>query len=294
MDSSLPPLNALRAFSVCARWLSVTRAADELCVTHGAVSRQLKSLEAWLGVALVEKNGRGIKLTDAGRSLQHASDLAFEQLRQCCTELREQQRNAPLVLACPGSFLARWFIPRLDRLQRELPQLRLQLSASEGALNPVRADVSATLCFAEPPWPQAVQRFDLAGELLGPLLSPRHPRFAELSRSPLAALLNEPLLHTSSRPQAWPQWAAAVGFPAAELKLGQGFEHLYYLLEAALAGLGVAIAPQLLVSEDLAAGRLVAPWGFVASPARLSLFALQDRQGQVAQLAQWLKQELAQ
>ncbi len=225
--------------------------------------------------------------------LRDASGEAFERLRTVCAELQRGQAEAPFVLACPGSLLARWFIPRLDRLQRELPELRLQLSASEGELDPRRAGVDATLWFAEPPWPADMQVFTLAAERIGPVLSPRYGGFAALHRAPPAALLGEPLLHTSSRPQAWPSWAASQGLDATALRLGQGFEHLYYLLEAAAAGLGVAIAPQQLVADDLAGGRLVAPWGFVETPARLALWVPARRLDPRAQLlADWLRGEL--
>ena len=293
MSQELPPLNALRAFEAAARLQSVSEAAEQLHVTHGAVSRQIRALEEHLGVVLFVKDGRGLKLTDAGLRLRDASGEAFARLRTVCAELQQVQADAPFVLACPGSLLARWFIPRLDRLQRELPELRLQLSASEGELDPRRAGVDATLLFAEPPWPADMQVFELAAERIGPVLSPHYGRFAELRQAPPSALQNEPLLHTSSRPQAWPSWASRSGLDEKTLSLGQGFEHLYYLLEAAAAGLGVAIAPQLLVADDLASGRLVAPWGFVETPARLALWvpARQlDRRAEL--LAEWLRGEL--
>lgn len=293
MSHDLPPLNALRAFEAAARLNSISQAADELHVTHGAVSRQVRLLEEHLGVALFSKEGRGLKLTDSGIRLRDVSAELFGRLRSTCAELQQGQADAPFVLACPGSLLARWFIPRLDRLNRELPELRLQLSASEGELDPRRSGVDATLWFAEPPWPADMQVFELAAERIGPVLSPRYAHFAALHQAPAAALLGEPLLHTSSRPQAWPSWAASNALDATALKLGQGFEHLYYLLEAAAAGLGVAIAPQQLVADDLAAGRLVAPWGFVETSARLALWVPARRLDKRAQLlADWLRNEL--
>ncbi|WP_437879816.1 LysR family transcriptional regulator [Pseudomonas sp. LRF_L74] len=293
MSRELPPLNALRAFEAAARHQSISQAAAELHVTHGAVSRQIRVLEEQLGLSLFDKDGRGVKLTDAGARLRDAAAEAFERLRAACGELRQRQDGAPFVLGCPGSLLARWFIPRLDRLNRELPDLRLQLSASEGELDPRRPGVDATLCFAAPPWPVDMQVHELAAERIGAVLSPRHPRYAELAAAPASALYDEPLLHTASRPQAWPQWALATGLDGARLQQGQGFEHLYYLLEAASAGLGVAIAPQQLVADDLAAGRLAAPWGFVETPARLALWVPQRRADRRAeQLAQWLREQL--
>lgn len=293
MSQSLPPLNALRAFEAAARLQSVSQAAAELSVTHGAVSRQIRLLEDHLGVALFNKEGRGLKLTDAGMRLRDAAGDAFERLRGACAEVRQQTANAPFVLGCPGSLLARWFIPRLDRLNRDLPDLHLQLAASEGELDPRRAGLDATLWFAEPPWPADMQVFELAAERIGPVLSPYHPRCAELRGAAPAALLEETLLHTASRPQAWPNWARQQGLDPARLRLGQSFEHLYFLLEAALAGLGVAIAPQQLVADDLQSGRLLAPWGFVETDARLALWVPARRADRRAErLADWLRQQL--
>ncbi|WAJ37758.1 LysR family transcriptional regulator [Pseudomonas sp. GOM7] len=292
MSHDLPPLNALRAFEAAARLQSVSRAAEELYVTHGAVSRQIRVLEEQLDLVLFDKDGRGVKLTAAGVRLRDAASEAFERLRDTCATLRRETEERPVVLGCPGSLLARWFIPRLDRLQRELPDLRLQLSASQGELDPRSAEVDATLLFADPPWPADMQVFELAPERIGPVLSPRYADHAQLATANADALYAEPLLHTTSRPQAWPQWAHAQGLAPERLQLGQGFEHLYYLLEAAAAGLGVAIAPQTLVADDLRAGRLVAPWGFVETSGYLALWT-RRADPRSERLAHWLTKELA-
>ncbi|MFJ3074876.1 LysR family transcriptional regulator [Pseudomonas sp. NPDC087029] len=293
MAQDLPPLNALRAFEATARLNSVSQAAEVLHVTHGAVSRQIKVLEAHLGVALFVKDGRGIKLTDAGARLRDASGEAFDKLRGVCAELSRDNSEAPFVLGCSGSLLARWFIPRLGRLKADLPELRLHLSAGEGDLDPRRPGLDALLVYAEPPWPADMQVHVLAEERIGPVLSPHYAGFERLRGAPAKALLGESLLHTTSRPQAWPTWAEEQGLEVAELKYGQAFEHLYYLLEAAVAGLGVAIAPQPLVADDLRAGRLCAPWGFSPTPAALALWVpRRAADGRAEQLAQWLRREL--
>lgn len=293
MSRDLPSLNALRAFEAAARLQSVSAAAAELSVTHGAVSRQVRQLEERLGTALFSKAGRGIKLTDAGMQLRDATGDAFERLRVACQDVKQRAIDTPFVLGCPGSLLARWFIPRLDRLNQALPELQLQLSTSQGELDPRSPQVDATLLYAEPPWPADMQVFELAHESIGPVISPRHVRFAALSEASPADLLHETLLHTTSRPQAWPQWMSAMALEPSAIRLGQGFEHLYYLLEAASAGLGVAIAPLQLVADDLAAGRLAAPWGFVETDARLALWVPERRSGRRAeQLAHWLRGEL--
>jgi len=293
MSHDLPPLNALRAFEATARLNSVSQAAEQLHVTHGAVSRQLKVLEEHLGVSLFSKEGRGLKLTDAGMRLRDASAEAFERLRSVCAELTQSTADAPFVLGCSGSLLARWFIPRLGRLNTDLPDLRLHLSAGEGDLDPRRPGLDALLVFAEPPWPADMQVFELASERIGPVMSPRFEGYDRFKDAADTVLLHENLLHTTSRPQAWPSWAQQRGLDATALKFGQGFEHLYYLLEAAVAGLGVAIAPEPLVAEDLKAGRLVAPWGFSETPAQLALWLpKRAADGRARQLAQWLKNEL--
>lgn len=185
----------------------------------------------------------------------------FERLSSVCATLRRETEDRPFVLGCSGSLLARWFIPRLDRLQRELPELRLQLSASQG--EPARAqrrEVDATLLFADPPWPSDMQVFERAPERIGPVLSPRYANHAQLSAASADALYAELLLHTTCIRRPGRSGHRRRDWQPERLQLGQGFEHLYYLLEAAAAGLGVAIAPQTLVADDLRAGRLVAPW----------------------------------
>ncbi|ANY85710.1 MULTISPECIES: LysR family transcriptional regulator [Pseudomonas] len=293
MRQDLPPLNALRAFEATARLNSVSQAAELLHVTHGAVSRQIKVLEEHLGVALFVKDGRGIKLTDAGVRLRDASFDAFDRLRTVCSELSRDVNEAPFVLGCSGSLLARWFIPRLGRLKADLPELRLHLSAGEGDLDPRRPGLDALLVYAEPPWPADMQVHVLAQERIGPVVSPHFAGFERLREAPATALLDEALLHTTSRPQAWPTWAEQQGLDPAALTFGQAFEHLYYLLEAAVAGLGVAIAPQPLVADDLRAGRLSAPWGFSPTRAALALWVpRRAADGRAEQLAQWLHNEL--
>lgn len=295
MSRDLPPLNALRAFEATARLNSVSQAAEQLNVTHGAVSRQLKVLEEHLGVSLFSKEGRGLKLTDAGIRLRDASADAFDRLRSVCAEVSRGSADAPFVLGCSGSLLARWFIPRLGRLNADLPDLRLHLSAGEGDLGPRRPGLDALLIFAEPPWPADMQVFELASERIGPVMSPRFARFEALRNAPAHALMGESLLQTTSRLQAWPAWAMQNGIEPDALSYGQDFEHLYYLLEAAVAGLGVAIAPEPLVADDLKAGRLAAPWGFSQTPAQLALWVpKRAADGRAQHLARWLKQELEQ
>ena len=295
MSLSMPSLSALRAFEATARLGSVTTAADELSVTHGAISRQLKSLDTHFGVALFAKAGRGLVLTHHGTQLQSGVGDAFARLRDSCAALKHDVEVAPFTLACPGSLLARWLIPRLDRLHHELPELKLQVVVSDTDQPDQHSDASASLAFSEPPWPADVTVVELAPEQICAVASPRLASHCDPANP--ASLFASPLLATASRPQAWPQWASAQGLEPAEmdaaLQRGQGFAHLYYLIEAAVAGLGVAIAPRLLVEDDLKSGRLVAPWGNIETPARLCLWLPQPTSARRSDaLASWLKREL--
>ncbi len=292
-DGPLPPLNALRSFEAAARLGGVGRAAEALHVTHGAISRQLRLLEEHLGVALFQREGRGLRLTRAGEDLHAACEGAFEQIREAVVALKRQQRPEALVLGCSGSILARWMIPRLQALQNALPQLPLHWSAQDGSFTAEQQGLDAVLLLAQPPWPRGWQVRELAPERVGVVVSPQHPAAARLRHQPPSSLVGESLLHTASRPQAWPAWALSHGLEPAQLQLSSGFEHLYYLLEAAVAGLGVAIAPEPLVADELAAGRLLAPWGFGATG---GFWVLATPEGgadpRVDALAGWLQEQL--
>lgn len=293
-ERELPPLNALRAFEAVARLHSVTHAAAELHVTHGAVSRQLRLLEDALGRPLFARQGRGLALTEIGQQLHEGAGAAFEQLRDSWSSLRQRSAQSPFVLGCSGSLLARWVIPRLDRIERDLPELRMHLSAQESSMTTELGNLDAALMLAAPPWPAHWHVETLAPEWIGPVVSPRYAGWPALQGHPATKLLDEPLLHTASRPQAWPDWMRSMDLPPPRASLGPGFPHLYHLLEAAIAGLGVAIAPAPLVADDLASGRLLAPWGFqptasawvLATPRRTP-----DRR--CTALANWLREELA-
>jgi DNA-binding transcriptional LysR family regulator len=294
VSRDLPSLNALRAFEATARLGSVSRAAEELHVTHGAISRQLRVLEEELDQPLFARLGRGITLTPAGEQLRDRVADAFDQLREGWAELQRNRGKSPFVLGCASSLLARWVIPRLDRLERDLPTLRLHLSPEEDPLAPQRAEPDAALALAAPPWPAGWQVHELAAERIGPVVSPRYSGLARLQTLGESALGDEALLHTSSRPQAWPAWAKASGLPDESLHYGQGFTRLFYLLEAAVAGLGVAIAPEQLVQDDLRAGRLLAPWGFRQTDASWILATPRRRSdSRIDALAEWLRTALA-
>ncbi|AIF48561.1 LysR family transcriptional regulator [Dyella japonica] len=294
MPRALPSLNALLAFEAAARLGSVSRAATELHVTHGAISRHIRALEEDLRTALFQRQGRGLVLTPAGQRLRDTSTTAFAQLRDTCDAVRSGATNAPFVLGCPVSLLARWMIPRLERLMDELPDLDLHLRPQETGFDESLTGLDAAVMAGEPPWPPGWRVYPLAHERVGPVASPDFAKAHRLVRSRPQALYEQALLHTLSRPDAWSSWAESIELPAKRLKPGQGYPHLYHMIEAAVAGRGVAIAPEPLVADDLASGRLIAPWGFqairaqwvLATPARISDVRAEP-------LAEWLKAAFA-
>ncbi|MBD9468260.1 LysR family transcriptional regulator [Pseudoxanthomonas sp. PXM01] len=294
MTRPLPPLNALRAFEAAARLGSVSRAASELHVTHGAVSRHVRTLEEALGRPLFVRDGRGLALTADGMRLRDLAGDTFSTLQSGWASLQRGQRPSAFVLGCPGSLLARWVIPRLERLAIDLPALTVHLSAQEGGFDDGLSGLDAALLVGEAPWPRGWDVHALAPERIGPVVSPRHAGFARLERAPAGALTGEGVLHTTSRPQAWPRWFQTQGVDVGHLRLGAGFDHLTYLLEAAVAGLGVAIAPQELVQADIDSGRLVAPWGFVETGGQWALCAARGNPDpRIPALAGWLRAALA-
>jgi DNA-binding transcriptional LysR family regulator len=294
MSRPLPPLNALRAFEAAARLGSVSRAATELHVTHGAISRHIRTLEDALGRSLFVREGRGLALTADGMRLRDLAGDAFSTLQAGWAAMQRDRRPAAFVLGCPGSLLARWVIPRLERLAHDLPELTLHLSAQESGFDDALTGLDAALLVGEAPWPPGWEVHALAPERIGPVVSPRHAGFARLEQAPAEALAGEAVLHTVSRPQAWPRWFQTQGVDAASLRLGAGFDHLTYLLEAAVAGLGVAIAPQELVQADLDSGRLVAPWRFVDTGGEWALCARRgNADPRIPALAAWLRASLA-
>lgn len=289
----LPSLNALKAFEAAARLGSMNQAAQELHLTHGAISRQVGILEEQLGVSLFTKQGRGIQLTAAGRTLSASASEALQQLQQACVQVQQQAQQAPLVLTCSGSLLARWLIPRLNQLKQDLPDLELQIAVSPGDQAEQQAALALSLGFFTPPYQAQHTVYPLLPERMGVVFSPHWPQAAQLQQAPPQALLEHSLLYTQSRPQAWQQWAQAHDISPEALRLEQGFEHLYYLLEAAVAGVGIAIAPQLLVADDVAAKRLLAPWGFIETEACLALSVPPKYQSpHVQALVAWLQQAL--
>jgi DNA-binding transcriptional LysR family regulator len=282
----LPPLNALRMFEAAARHLNFSSAAEELCVTHSAVSHQIRILEDWLGQPVFRRHSGGVHLTAAGVNLQQAASHALSLLEASCADIQQQIRPEEIVLGAPGSFLANWLIPRLDRFDSAHPDIRLRLQTSSDMAELINRQLDVLIISGNNLWPRNIVAAPLLDETIGPVCA---PDWAAQLQAPedLAGLT---LLHTASHQQAWSDWAKALGLSSAFLETGRQFDHLSLMLEAAAAGLGIAIAPALLAERELERGRLIAPLGFISTGTTFDLCVLAGRKNEPAimRVCQWL------
>lgn len=265
----LPPLKALPAFEQAARLLSFSAAAQELHLTHGAISRQMKSLEGHLGVQLFRRSTRQLELTEAGGALLPAVRTALDILESSAARLPGAIQRGPLVVACLPTFMMRWLIPRLYDFNARHPAIDIRLSASSGSVDFSREEIDIAIRIGNPPWPAGIAARPFMDEEIGPVCSPGFAARHRL-RHP-ADLHGLPLLHTETRIDAWADWLKRRRSTGIDADRGRRFEHFYFLLAAAVGGLGVAMAPRPLVDEDLQLGRLVAPFGFTPSGRRYCL-----------------------
>jgi len=286
MMRRLPPLNALRVFEAAARHLNFSAAASELCVTHGAVSHQIRILEDWLGQPLFHRHSNGVHLTETGNSLQQVTHMALDQLEERYNAIRSSQTRPEIVLGAPGSFLANWLIPRLGQFETDHPDIRLRLQTGTQTEELTNRQVDALILSGRAPWSKTFEITKLLDEQIGPVCAGNYPTPPHTPGD----LGHLPLLHTTSRPHAWQEWADTQKQVSTFWAQGRRFDHLSLMLEAVVAGLGVGIAPALLVEREIALGRLQAPLGFCSGANAFALCILASRTTESAlqTLRQWL------
>jgi LysR family glycine cleavage system transcriptional activator len=257
----LPPLNAIKVFEAAARLGSFTRAAEELNVTHGAVSRQIRVLEDWLGARLFLRTSRNAVPTRAGTDLLAEAGPALDRLADAAWYAQGgAQARGPLHVSALPTFAMRWLIPRLPDFQRDHPALELRIVTASTPAEQFRMDVDAVISGPSRQSGWVGMRF--LGEARLPLLSPGLIRRCPL-RTP-ADLARHTLLHAATLRAAWPRWLVAADVPDLKPARDQVFEHFYFAIQAALEGLGVVMGPVALVADELRGGQLVAP---IAEPA---------------------------
>lgn len=283
---ALPSLNALRAFEAMARTGGATAAATELCVTHSAVSRQVKALEAALGVRLFEGPKHRLTLTAAGQALLPTLTTAFDSIAGGVAAARGQGRD--LHLAVHASLSVKWLIPRLPAFSALRPDVRVHLAElPPHAMSHRGAD--ALLRIVGPDLLADPQMRPFMPNAIGPVIAPS--LLAASGKPPLETILSAHRLTTRPHPQGWRDWAdlAGVDLPRVEERT---VAHLHFALDAAVTGWGAAVLPWPLVAADVASGRLIAPLGF--QPDRAAFVAIPSAgadSGALTAFLRWLEAE---
>lgn len=255
----LPPLNAVRAFEAAARHLSITLAAEELHVTAGAVSRQIKSLEEALGFALFTRGHREITLTRQGQDYHRAVTRAFDVLREATRKATRVRARKQLKIRAYTTFAMRWLIPRLAGFHAAHPDIEVLLKASLQPVDFRKEDIDGAIRLGDGRWP-GTHAVRLVPNILAPVASPALLRTGPRLRKP-ADLSQHTLLHSIARPDDWRTWLEAAGAPeVVDARPGMTYESSAMAYEAAIGGQGLAIAQLFLVAKDLQEGRLVQPF----------------------------------
>lgn len=260
MALPIPPLNALRAFEVTARLGTLARAADELCVTPSAVGHQVKNLEDWMGLRLFRVENGTRRLTPEGERLAQQLTDAFGQINLACRALARAHGATELHISVTPTFAIRWLVPRLGRFQALYPDISVHIATSAKPIDFERDEAYAAIQFGGSGWP------GMAADLLfmEDVFPVCHPRLLT-GDHPLKKpedLKHHTLLHTYHRRGDWVRWLAAAGVAKETVDPDQGqvFDLTTMAIDAAEAGMGVAITREAQVRDALDAGRLTTPF----------------------------------
>lgn len=264
MARRLPPLNALRVFEAAARLESFSAAAEELCVTHGAVSRQVGQLESWLGHDLFERIGRRVALNARGRAYLAQIAVALDRIALATSEQLQAGQQQVIRVNAPTTFALRCLLPQLSQFQLANPSLEVRLSTSDEPVELVREAFDVAIRGSEQQ-PSGYVVSEFLAEVRLPVCSPK--LLAAQPIRDVADLARHTLLHTATYPSLWTQWLAASGHLQVVPRNDLHLDHFYLTLQAAIDGLGVAMGPTALVALDVKEGRLVHPFDGPSLPA---------------------------
>lgn len=256
-----PSLSELSAFHAAARHLSFTQAAQELCVTQGAISRHIAGLERFLGITLFVRRTKGLELTQAGLTYLSATRPAMKQLETATSHLMSHRgQGGVLNLSVSPTFVIQWLFPRLAMFQRESPDVSLNFVRHEHLHDFSSSyDLDAAMQFGTGEWPDAVSEY-LTGREISVVCSPA-TRTA-LSFDSTDALTRATLLQHVEVPHAWQEWLIDNQVPGnINGFLGPRFNQYSLIIRAAVSGVGVGVVPTCLIEEELRSGVLVEPLG---------------------------------
>jgi LysR family transcriptional regulator of beta-lactamase len=265
------PLNALRAFEASARLRSFTRAAQELCVTQAAVSHHVKALEDRLGARLFHRSPRGLVLSDEGVALLPALTDSFDRIGRLIDRFQGGRVLDVLSIGAVGTFAVGWLMPRLAAFREAHPFIDLRLLTNNNKVDLAAEGLDGTILFGDGSWPggDAERLFEAP---LAPLCA---PVIAERMRDP-RDLARETLLR-SYRVQDWPAWFVAAGLPDMIEARGPVFDASLTMVQAALQGEGVALAPPAMFHRQLSEGSLVQPFAISVSTGAYCLVTLKHK-----------------
>jgi LysR family glycine cleavage system transcriptional activator len=255
----LPPLNPLRAFEATARHLSFTKAAEELSVTQGAVSRSVSALEDYLGFSLFERLPGSLAIDQANQQFAHAVTDAFSRISDALDDLVEHRTHTLLAVRTYTALMTRWLIPNLPQFHLLRPEIEVCLIAANERVRFEHDFADVRIRYGHGKWRNFHSVFLLPDEIM-PLCSPRLLKDGRLG---LDDLRHATLLCSNMRRHDWSDWLASVGMDDFAPAKERHFEEASVMLEAALAGLGIAITQRAFVQEELRSGRLVAPFPHV-------------------------------
>jgi LysR family glycine cleavage system transcriptional activator len=252
-----PPTQLLKAFLTTARFGSISRAAEALHLTQSAVSKQVQELERLTGVPLFERVRQRLTLTPAGQRYEAAVRPLLAQIEAATFELvTGADGGGALNLSMLPTFGAKWLIPRLPSFQQAHPQIALHFVPHVQGYDFQRADLDCSILFGDGHWPGAVADYLAGREVL--LIAPPAPKSRPLLRT-AQDVKKFPLLQHSSVPKAWSAWLESHGVGGVNPFAGPQLDQFHSLIRAVSAGMGVALVPECLVQDDIAAGTVSAP-----------------------------------
>ncbi|EAQ67699.1 transcriptional regulator, LysR family protein [Marinomonas sp. MED121] len=253
----LPPLKAMQAFEAAGRHQSLKKAADELCVTTGAISQQIKLLEAHLEVELFKRLNKSVRLTEAGRACLPLIEQGFELLGDAAAKAQTYSEQKLITISVAPSFGAKWLLPRLEQFRRKHPDIDLRIDASTRLIDFAHDDVDISIRYGAIK-EKGMHVEALSHEELFPVCSPH----LMTQCASLEALSDYPLLHLERRSAdksfpGWAEWIEENGLNKEAFKHGPRFSMSSMVLQAAIDGQGVAMASSVLAADDLKTGRLI-------------------------------------